>query len=1538
MFDGLDNAYPLTPLQQGMLYERLKSPDSRVYIAYIVIDITGELDSALLKKAWQHAVQQHETLRTRFLWEGLEEPLQLVNSSVELDWVECDSSQVSLSPSESPFEYWLNHERSKPLPLTDTPPIRFRLLHFSDEQSTLIWTVHHLLADDWSIPLVLQSVADHYHRSLTSPEPAELSTGHQFQFVSYVDWLSGENQAHHRQWWERKLEDVKPTSIRPDYTSPDLDAGSETRHQRHVAQLGENLSLSLVEMSRTLGVTQSSVLHAAWALVIARFSGHGAALFGTSVSGRTCPLSGVDTAVGLFLNTLPTHIHIDAKQRLDDFIKSVQRQLFEQLAHEHVPLTDLQRLLPVGENRLAFESLLVVETRGSDFQVDVKDSTVSFGNIRSTNDSNIPLTVLVFPGTTTEVQLAGMESYFGQGAFAALSDEFVAVLSDLCRPGVNDLARLLELQSQRIDSLYPAALSINQPAHANVADWIRSTALERPDTIAIIDDDEKYTYAKLLSVAEQVATGIHEQGTKNTFVGVCLKRGFSQVAAILGVLLSGKAYVPIDPKWPAARCDEMLNIADIDLLVSDSDTATAILMPNLPVILTDQLINDDDSRFIEQSGVHGDDPVYMIFTSGSTGRPKGVVISHQNLLYSTVARTNYYPESPRNFLLLSSFAFDSSVAGIFWTLCTGGSLVLPGGGKSQDIHELESQISRHQVSHTLCLPSIYSLLLRYADSDSLKSLSTVIVAGEVCPSNLPALSHKVLPGTRLYNEYGPTEATVWATVAELQPAANDTASQVPIGQPIPGTRIDIINEHGEVCPPGLSGELLVTGPGVSQGYYEDEQLTRARFSSLQHGSMEATGLRTYKTGDLVTLGYDGALYFLGRTDQQLKIRGHRIEAGEITSRIDRHAGVLEAVCLLQDFTGSDLSVAADKRLVCFYTLQAQPGLALDGCHLIEDPGFEDLIEDIRASTNRLIKQELPAQFEVFRFFAVNRFPRLPNGKIDLTGFPSISDLDVRSNGKEPPSEGTPYSDGIEAKLCHLLASLLGLPSIPPGENFFTLGGDSLAAIRFVAAAREQGLALTVPMITEYSSMRELANAPELNVAPTLKRETIPAHGESPLSPIQQWFFSNGHSQPSHWNMAFVVDMKSAVSVKDITRAIYTLIEEFPVLGSSFDKGQEGYMQFIPKTPKDQSLVQSIAPPANRSGWVESLSAVQTDFDLGSGIVTRFLVAANEEQECLAFGAVIHHLVTDALSNWYIGKRIVQLLNAKGDATHRGVSTVSYREWSMLLQQEFPVNDSEQTPISGATAGSWTEKRAISQTLEVSKTQLAVIRHYCEQQSVALHEYILFLLMLSGNFKSETRVDVETHGRDLLESVIDASAAVGWFTSFFPVRFSPLHDTDPLRFRDVLQRARRESATQFVRDPVNFFNSSAGPSHSQTDLPSATMLYNYLAMDLTGSDQMEVEGFMLSPLTDTCFRDALSPRGHAVELLVTDHNEGLALKWRVDETLAEQIGLHDWIERCHSILRDRVDTHQHSMTAGSSTEFPDSGLDANELSDFLDSLD
>lgn len=1537
MFEGLDNAYPLTPLQQGMLYEGLKNPDSNLYIAYIAIDISGELDVEVLKRAWQCTVQHHETLRTRFVWEGLDEPLQLVNSSAELDWTECDSRRAPASSSESTLEYCLDQERKEPLLLTDSPPMRFRLVRFSDQKSTLIWTVHHLLADDWSIPLVLEMVAEHYRRILTSPEAFNNAAAPHFSFVSYVDWLASENQEHHWQWWKRKLNEVEPTSIKPDYNSSDLDLDSKTRHQKHVIHLGQELSWSLLEKSRALGVTPSSVFHAAWALVIARFSGHKAAFFGTSVSGRTCPLSGVEKAVGLFLNTLPTHIQIDAGTRLDDFIKGVQEQLFEQLAHEHVALKDLQRLVLVDDRRLAFETLLVVESRDPDFRIDVPGSSLSFGNIRSSNDSNIPLTVLVFPGTSAEIQLLGPESYFGRGAFANLGNEFNAVLEDICRTEVSDLAEVLEYQSQRFELLYPAASPMSLPAHHHVTEWIRSTAMEQPDAVSVIDGEEKYTYAQMLSAAENIAGAIHQQGSSKPFVAVSLERGFKQITAVLGVMLSGKGYVPIDPEWPPARSDEILETANIDLLISVSQADNAVSAPGLSFLFVDQLADNVDGGFVAPHERHRDDPAYMIFTSGSTGRPKGVVISHQNLVYSTAARIAYYEESPRSFLLLSSFAFDSSVAGIFWTLCTGGSLVLPGRGKSRDIHELANQVTRHQVSHTLCLPSIYSLLLRYAEADALKSLNTVIVAGEVCPPSLPASSHEKLPGTRLYNEYGPTEATVWSTVAELQPASGVTASQVPIGQAIPGTRIHVINEHGEACPPGVSGELRVTGPGVSQGYHQDEPLTRARFASPQDKSAELSGLRSYKTGDRVTLGHDGMLYFLGRTDHQLKIRGHRIEAAEITSRIEQHADVLEAACILQDFTGSEAGQATDQRLLCFYTLKAQPDLALDGCHLIEDTGFDELIEDIRVSANRLIKQELPAQFTVFRFIAVNRLPRLPNGKIDLKGFPSISDLDTGSHVLAAASEVIGEPQGVEAKLCDLLAALLGVPAISPDENFFAVGGDSLTAIRFVAATREQGLALTVPMITEYASMRELANAPELRAVPSRERKALSPHGESPLSPIQQWFFSSGHPQPSHWNMAFTVELRHAVSAEQIDGAISTVMEEFPILGARFEKGREGYAQFIPEPAENQTLVQSIFPPDNRTEWVEALSAAQADFNLGSGNMARFLVAANEEQKCLAFGAVIHHLVTDALSNWYIARRIVQLLNEPGGSAHSGAATVSYREWSMLLQQEFPISDREQEPRD-ATVCSWTEDRAISQTLEISGTQLAVIRQYCEQQHVALHEHVLFLLMRSASLKSEARVDVEMHGRDLLESTVDASAAIGWFTSFFPFEFSPASDTDLLRFRDDLRQARRESSTQFVRDPVNFFSSITSPFETEPGSQPLPFLYNFLAMDVAAPDPVGAEDFRFIPLTDSCFRYAHSLRDHAVELLVTDHQGGLALTWRVDETIVEQIGLHDWIERCRSTLDDSSGTSDHSTATVHSQDFPDSGLDESELSDFLNSLD
>ena len=1049
------------------------------------------------------------------------------------------------------------------------------------------------------------------------------------------------------------------------------------------------------------------------------------------MSGRTCPLSDIDTAVGLFLNTLPTHISINPSQPLDDFIRKVQRQLFEQIEHEHVPLTDLQRLLPVDDNRLMFESVLVVETHGSDLQIEVPDSTVVFRNIRYFTDSNFPLTVLVFPGKSMQVHLVGWELFFDHGAFAALSTEFIAVLEDICRPGITQLTQVLENQSQRINAFYHTTPLIDKPVHATVVDWIRSTALDRPASISIIDDDVKYTYAQLLFTAEQIASAVHEQNSPGAFVGVCLERGFTQIAAILGVMLSGKAYVPIDPQWPTARCDEILNASQITVLVSISSNAARITTPNISIILADQLTVEFDSNFIEQQARYSDDPAYMIFTSGSTGRPKGVVISHLNLMYSTTARTAYYPQSPQSYLLQSSFAFDSSVAGIFWTLCTGGSLVLPGAGKAQDIHDLELQISRHQVSHTLCLPSIYGILLRYADSNALKSLNTVIVAGEECPASLPELHHQVLPSARLYNEYGPTEATVWSTVAELQPSTSSTISLLPIGHPIPGTRVRVVNEYGDTCPPGIAGELLITGPGVAKGYYGDAKLSRSRFISLKDDSAGAENLRAYKTGDLVTLGYDGQLYFLGRVDHQLKIRGHRIEAGEITSRVERHPGVLEAFCFLQDFARSDATHVSDKRLVCFYTLAEMPKSVLEDCHLIEDPRLEELIEEIQTSMARLIKQELPAQFAVFRFAAVNRLPRLPNGKIDVAGFPSLSTLDAKSEHELSDPGVDAASNDAESKLCQLLARQLGIPVVPPDENFFTLGGDSLTAIRFVAAARELGIPLTVPMITEHASIRELANAAGLNSAPANQRPAMSGSGETPLSPIQRWFFSNGHSRLSHWNMAFIVDLGEPVSVNDITKSIFRAVEEFPVLGANFVKSPDGYLQRIPESVKDESLVQCISPPGNRLQWVEVLSSAQVDFDLESGVIVRFLVAANEYQTCLQFGVVVHHLVTDALSNWYLTRRIMQLLRSDQGPTQRGVSPISYREWSMLLQQEFPNAEPATAIGQDFHLSAWTEEHVDVQTLEVSLLQLSVIRQFCSQHSVALHEYLLFLFCPAG---------------------------------------------------------------------------------------------------------------------------------------------------------------------------------------------------------------
>ncbi|MFY9744254.1 MAG: amino acid adenylation domain-containing protein, partial [Candidatus Sulfotelmatobacter sp.] len=552
-------------------------------------------------------------------------------------------------------------------------------------------------------------------------------------------------------------------------------------------------------------------------------------------------------------------------------------------------------------------------------------------------------------------------------------------------------------------------------------------AEKSPNAIAVRCGSQTLSYGELNRRASQLANYLRTVGVRAEVpVALCVERSLEMVIGILGILKAGGAYVPLDPAYPQERLDFMLADCQTPVLLTQQH-----LLGNQPRLKQCQVICLDsewekiagqpDSSVIED--LKPENLAYVIYTSGSTGGAKGVEITQQNLAQSTAARLDYYANAGNEFLLLSSFAFDSSVALIFHALCSGGALVLPAREFNWEARQIASLIAQNRTSNMLCIPLLYSELLETADAHELASLRQVIVAGEACPRQLVASHHQLLPAVELFNEYGPTEGTVWSTVYKCQPEEQHSA--VPIGRPIANTQVYVLDRNLQPVPPGVQGELFIAGAGVARGYRNQADLTRLKFlpnpfaGTSAETFAESADSRIYRTGDLVRYLPDGNLIFLGRTDEQVKIRGMRIELGEIELMLSEHPEVREAAVIVEGNSGKPLLVAYVVAREQYATSAAEMGAFL--------------------------KSRLPVYMVPSSFVFVAALPRTPNGKVDRQALAS------RSVSLEEPASVGPIAprDSMEARLLTIWKEILETESDDVTANFFELGGHSLLAAKLL---------------------------------------------------------------------------------------------------------------------------------------------------------------------------------------------------------------------------------------------------------------------------------------------------------------------------------------------------------------------------------------------------------------------------------------------------------------------------------------------------------
>ncbi|MBB3113018.1 amino acid adenylation domain-containing protein [Paenibacillus phyllosphaerae] len=1039
-YNAVHQMYPLSPMQEAMVYSAWSGMDNKAYFVQYAYRGEGELDPALLRESVRELARRHDILRTQIIYERVTRPLQVVTNESNAECVYEDLTAMTDEEQVAYIDSMKRRDRERGFLPSDSILMRIRVFRQQSSRFTLLWSFHHILMDAWCVPMISQELLHIYAALKSGRHPAQRQPQ---PYSRYIHWLERRSKQQSFDYWERLLEGYDQIAALPiRWREAKEQTGKDNyRQQDLIFQLDRFTTERLHDVARANGVTLNTLFQAMWGILLQRYNNTNDVVFGAVVSGRPPEVEGVEEMVGLFINTIPVRIQASDKVRIGELLRNVQERMSASLGHSYLPLFELAAKFSANTgSRKLLDHLFLFENYpvladSQDFGTD--DLGFLLQMEEEFEQADFDFNIIVVPGEEMRIVYRFNANEYEPAMIERMKEHLLAIATQIADKPDMSVGEIDLLTSADRELLrdFDRIDQAEQPT-GRLMDGFAAQAALHPHQTAVICGEREVSYGELSRWAGYIAEELRRrQVGPNDKVACYMGRTPLLLAALLGIWQAGAAYVPLDPDYPAERIRYMFQDSGAKLVLTDAANASQLPTDATP-LLAGEIIDASGAEAEPSLDGHNvrQEQAYIIYTSGSTGQPKGVMVGADNVQYFFAGVSERIP-FPANSRVLSaaSVSFDIFVLEALLPLWKGLTVVLADDQEAARPDLLNGLLARHGVNVFQTTPSrLQRMLLADEASESFAALDMLLVGGESISVEL-LQSFKSVSSASVFNMYGPTETTVWATAAEIS-----GEGRIKIGLPFNGVSIAIVNPDGREQPVGITGEIVIGGPVVTQGYCNLPDLTASRFCALPG----RTANKWYRTGDIGVVMPDGSLIYAGRMDHQIKFLGHRIELGEIEACLAAYPGI-RRVCVLHQVSAN-----------------GQPFLRA----FIEttDPRVIDALPLFAA--DRLLRHMLPGDW-----VRVEQFPLTPSGKLDRR---ALAEIPMKATASEADNPGIDLQ--LVDQLKALWQKVLDTQDVGLKDSFFELGGSSIHAAKVEIILESMGFSTEPLLLYRYETIEKLA--------------------------------------------------------------------------------------------------------------------------------------------------------------------------------------------------------------------------------------------------------------------------------------------------------------------------------------------------------------------------------------------------------------------------------------------------------------------------------